>query len=166
MGGKTPDMAEPSPAARKLKELRNRAGLTVRRVAKEALGTDSHSTYSHYEDSFKKPTLPADLVRALIPIFTASGAVSAKELWDLTAVRGEAPQVPQSVKKPVTSPNSQLDIVTKEEAKEAMRTRAIKDAALDLLRHLPIEERLEVLNRAIAEPDEQAVPHPTHRARP
>ena len=46
-----------SPASRKLKQLRQRAGLSIREVA-HALGMENGSSYQHYEDRFRKPLLP------------------------------------------------------------------------------------------------------------
>ena len=66
--GYTGAMPEASPASRKLKQLRQRAGLSIREVA-HALGMEHGSSYQHYEDRFRKPLLPLDLMRSLVPIF-------------------------------------------------------------------------------------------------
>src|SRR5690348_11290066 len=47
----------PSSVSRKLKQLRQRAGLSIREVA-HALGMENGSSYQHYEDRFRKPFLP------------------------------------------------------------------------------------------------------------
>ena len=73
-----------SPASRKLKLLRTRAGLSIREVA-HALGMEHGSSYQHYEDRFRKPHLPLDFVRRLIPIFD-KGGVGAAELYALAGV--------------------------------------------------------------------------------
>lgn len=57
----------------RLKELRTRAGLSVRATA-EALGMPA-TTYQAYEDraKFKKPMLPLDLARRIAAVFQESG---------------------------------------------------------------------------------------------
>ncbi len=82
----TPQMRDVSPASRRLKELRQRAGLSIRQVAL-ALGMDHGSSYQHYEDRFKKPLLPLDLVMKLVPIF-APGGVAPADLLALAGVDG------------------------------------------------------------------------------
>jgi transcriptional regulator with XRE-family HTH domain len=77
-------MAEASPVSRKLKLLRQRAGLSIREVA-HALGMEHGSSYQHYEDRYRKPHLPLDFVRRLIPIFE-KGGVGAADLFALAGV--------------------------------------------------------------------------------
>jgi transcriptional regulator with XRE-family HTH domain len=79
-------MPDASPAARKLKQLRERARLSIREVA-HALGMEHGSSYQHYEDRFRKPHLPLDFVRKLLPIFAGTG-VEAAELYALAGVEG------------------------------------------------------------------------------
>ncbi|HUZ74061.1 MAG TPA: S24 family peptidase [Stellaceae bacterium] len=81
-------MADASPAARKLKLLRQRAGLSIREVA-HALGMEHGSSYQHYEDRFRKAHLPLDLMRKLAPIF-AKGGVEASELLALAGIDGRS----------------------------------------------------------------------------
>jgi phage repressor protein C with HTH and peptisase S24 domain len=64
---------EVSAVSRRLKEIRRRAGLSIREVA-EALGMEHGSSYQHYEDRYRKPLLPLDLTQKLVPIFTRAGA--------------------------------------------------------------------------------------------
>jgi phage repressor protein C with HTH and peptisase S24 domain len=80
-----------SAVSRQLKQLRQRAGLSIREVA-QALGMEHGSSYQHYEDRFKKALLPLDLVRRLVPIFEAGG-VEGAELYALAGVNatGERP---------------------------------------------------------------------------
>jgi transcriptional regulator with XRE-family HTH domain len=73
-------------ASRKLKQLRQRAGLSIREVA-HALGMENGSSYQHYEDRFRKPLLPLELAQRLIPIFGAQG-IEASELYALAGVDG------------------------------------------------------------------------------
>lgn len=75
-----------SPASRKLKQLRQRAGLSIREVA-HALGMENGSSYQHYEDRFRKPFLPLDLTQRLVPIFGAKG-IEAPELYALAGIEG------------------------------------------------------------------------------
>lgn len=60
-----------SRAAARLKALREQSGLTVREVAR--LIDRPASTYASYEDKYKKPFLPLDLVRALVPVLEPRG---------------------------------------------------------------------------------------------
>jgi hypothetical protein len=75
-----------SSVSRKLKQLRQRAGLSIREVA-HALGMENGSSYQHYEDRFRKPFLPLDLTQRLIPIFANKG-VEAAELFALAGMDG------------------------------------------------------------------------------
>jgi hypothetical protein len=85
-----------SAVSRQLKLLRQRAGLSIREVA-QALGMEHGSSYQHYEDRFKKPLLPLELVMKLVPIFEVGG-VEAGDLYALAGVTatGERPLVPAS----------------------------------------------------------------------
>jgi transcriptional regulator with XRE-family HTH domain len=76
----------PSSVSRKLKQLRQRAGLSIREVA-HALGMENGSSYQHYEDRFRKPFLPLDFAQRLVPIFGAKG-IEADELFALAGVDG------------------------------------------------------------------------------
>jgi hypothetical protein len=67
-------MTEISEAARRLKELREQAGLTMRAVS-EALGW-SLTRYQHYEDRYKRRFLPFELARDLEAIFAPHGVGS------------------------------------------------------------------------------------------
>jgi DNA-binding XRE family transcriptional regulator len=74
-----------SQSARKLKALREGAGLTVRATAK-AIGR-SASSYAFYEDEYKKPYLPMDLIKSLEKVLVPRGVGSA-ELYELAGVTG------------------------------------------------------------------------------
>src|SRR6185503_12729437 len=76
----------PSTVSRKLKQLRQRAGLSIREVA-HALGMENGSSYQHYEDRFRKTFLPLDFMQRLVPIFGAKG-IEASELFALAGVEG------------------------------------------------------------------------------
>jgi hypothetical protein len=67
-------MTEISEAARRLKELREQAGLTMRAVS-EALGW-SLTRFQHYEDRYKRRFLPFELARDLEAIFAPHGVES------------------------------------------------------------------------------------------
>lgn len=75
---------EVSAVSRRLKEIRRRAGLSIREVA-EALGMEHGSSYQHYEDRYRKPLLPLDLTQKLVPIFAKAGTDPA-ELYALAGV--------------------------------------------------------------------------------
>src|SRR5260221_4717471 len=92
-GVQTRAMPTVSAVSRQLKLLRQRAGPPIREGAR-ALGMEHGSSYQHYEDRFKKPLLPLDLVMKLVPIF-APGGVDPGELYALAGVNatGERPLV-------------------------------------------------------------------------
>ena len=79
----TAAMRDVSAVARRLKQIRTRAGLSIRQVA-EALHMEHGSSYQHYEDRFKKQLLPLDLIQRLMPIFEPRGIDRA----DLLALAG------------------------------------------------------------------------------
>lgn len=74
-------MTATSRAARKLKDLRRKAGLSLREMASE-LGWGA-TRYQHYEDRYKKPFLPPEVVEAVWPVLQKRG-VSAAELGKLS----------------------------------------------------------------------------------
>jgi SOS-response transcriptional repressor LexA len=76
-------MSEVSDAARRLKILRDQAGLTMRAVS-ESLGW-SLTRYQHYEDRFKRKFLPFELARALDLLFAQHG-IAAGEVLALAGV--------------------------------------------------------------------------------
>ncbi len=76
-------MVTQSTAAIGLKRLRNQAGLSVRAVA-AGIGCPP-STYASYEDKFKKPRLPLELVERLVPVLAPHG-VAAAALYELAGV--------------------------------------------------------------------------------
>lgn len=73
-----------SPASEALKDLRNRAGMTVRAMA-DAIGRPP-STYASYEDKYKKPFLPLDLVQKIAPVLEARG-IPPEEVYALAGVQ-------------------------------------------------------------------------------
>jgi phage repressor protein C with HTH and peptisase S24 domain len=68
---------EVSAAARRLKELRMQAGLSMAAVARH-LGFRHASRYQHYEDRFKRPYLPVELAERLAPLFGQAGIAREK----------------------------------------------------------------------------------------
>lgn len=74
---------ERSAVAQRLQEMRERAGMSIRAVADEL--KCAPMTYRHYEDRFKRESLPVDIVRALIPLFAPRGIPPA-ELWSLAGL--------------------------------------------------------------------------------
>lgn len=81
---RTVALMKTSSAATGLKRLRERSKMSVREVA-AALGKPT-STYASYEDKFKKPYLPLDLINALVPIFDAKG-IPPEEVLALAGVK-------------------------------------------------------------------------------
>jgi transcriptional regulator with XRE-family HTH domain len=86
MSVQTKAMGDVSAVSRRLKQVRQRAGLSIRQVA-EALGMEHGSSYQHYEDRFKKPLLPLELVLKLVPIFEPKG-IDPGDLFALAGVDG------------------------------------------------------------------------------
>lgn len=80
-------MVEPSEAARGLKALREEGGLSMRQAA-DALGM-SLTGYQHYEDRFKKPFLPVDLMRRVAGLLAERGIEPARVL----ALAGTTPEL-------------------------------------------------------------------------
>jgi phage repressor protein C with HTH and peptisase S24 domain len=71
-------MSETSQAARRLKMLRERAGLSMRAVS-EALGW-TLTRYQHYEDRYRRKYLPLELARQLGDLFAQRGVPAADVL--------------------------------------------------------------------------------------
>jgi len=86
--GRELDMANQSDAALKLKRLRERTGLSVRKLAGR-IGRAA-SSYAFYEDSYKKAYLPLDLVQELVPVFEPFGIEPEEVLALAGVVKGEA----------------------------------------------------------------------------
>jgi phage repressor protein C with HTH and peptisase S24 domain len=78
-------MSEVSEVARRLKELREQAGLTMRAVS-DTLGW-SLTRYQHYEDRYKRKYLPFELARALEDMFVRQG-VQAGAVLQLAGLEG------------------------------------------------------------------------------
>lgn len=76
-------MVDNSEVAKKLKALREEAGVSVRVAAKEANLTPSG--YKHYEDRFKDELLPLTLVKSIAPLFERNG-VNPNKLYELAGV--------------------------------------------------------------------------------
>jgi len=100
-------MRDVSAVARRLKQIRARAGLSIRQVA-EALGMEHGSSYQHYEDRFKKPLLPLDLVLRLVPIFGPQG-VDAAELLALAGIDGSGERPLPSMVRPEAASTMRIE---------------------------------------------------------
>ena len=84
-------MARGSKIGAELKALRKEAKLTVRAVATEL--DVPPSTYATKENRYKKPLLPLDFVKSLIPIFEPRG-IKPERLLRLAGVTGKLLQEP------------------------------------------------------------------------
>jgi phage repressor protein C with HTH and peptisase S24 domain len=71
-------MSEISPAARRLKLLRQKAGLSMRAVS-DALNWPL-TRYQHYEDRYRRSYLPLELARQLSDLFAQRGVLPAEVL--------------------------------------------------------------------------------------
>lgn len=72
----------------RLKNLRSRAGYTIREFA-EALGyEDKHSSYRTYETTYKREFLPIPMVKAMVPLLVDRGEppITPNEVWALAGV--------------------------------------------------------------------------------
>lgn len=94
-------MSEVSEVARRLKELREQAGLTMRAVS-DALGW-SLTRYQHYEDRYKRKYLPFELARALEEMFVRQGVPAGMvlQLAGIESGQGVAPRVSAAAPRPV-----------------------------------------------------------------
>ena len=83
---KLPRMADTSAAARDLKRLRERSGLSVREVA--AAIERPASTYASYEDKYRKPYLPLELAKQLEAVLVGRGepAITSNDVLALAGV--------------------------------------------------------------------------------
>jgi phage repressor protein C with HTH and peptisase S24 domain len=86
-------MSEVSQAARRLKLLRERSGLSMRAVS-EALGW-TLTRYQHYEDRYRRAYLPLDLARQLADILSAGG-IAPSEVLALAGIDSEPVAAPGS----------------------------------------------------------------------
>lgn len=92
-------MEQTSEAARQLKALRQKSGMSVRDMASE-MGMKTN-TYTHYESRFKKPFLPADVAQKIAKVLGGRGipqsevlslagiAEVAREIEEATGSKGE-----------------------------------------------------------------------------
>ena len=89
--GDSAQNAEMEPkVSERLREMRDRAGFTVRGMA-DALGKPG-STYASYErESYKQPVIPVQLARALAPLLVDRGEprITLEEVMALAGVTGE-----------------------------------------------------------------------------
>ncbi|HEY2891808.1 MAG TPA: S24 family peptidase [Dongiaceae bacterium] len=97
-------MSETSQAARRLKMLRESAGLSMRAVS-EALGW-TLTRYQHYEDRYRRNFLPMEFVNQLADLFASRGVPRA-DVLDLAGVPREpgGEPAPQG-QDPIRPPNS------------------------------------------------------------
>lgn len=77
-----------SPTARRLRELRQAAGVSIREMAFE-IGMEK-GKYEHYEARYKKPYLPADLASSIARVLAARGVPRE----DVMALSGPVEDVP------------------------------------------------------------------------
>jgi len=103
-------MRDTSPAAKRLKQLRVRAKLSIRQVANK-MGWEHGSAYQHYEDRYKKPFLPLDLVRKLMPIFVEKG-ISSAEMFSLAGFDPKLTPVPVPTVGELTARIPEIDLRT------------------------------------------------------
>ena len=86
-------------AAQALKTLRERAGLTYRDMAAKLGYGEAFSTYSSYELTRKKPYLPPELVKKLVPVLVGLGEPEITE-EEVMALGGLTAKPERAVKKP------------------------------------------------------------------
>lgn len=95
-------MSSRTDAGAKLKALRKRARLSVRELAGQ-LGMPS-SSYAYYEDSYKRPFLPADVVARVGAELVGRGEpkITEAELRALMAPFDIAPGRPHNIEDPIS----------------------------------------------------------------
>lgn len=113
------------PVTNQLKELRDRAGISMEALAKAA-GYKGASSYQRYEDPalFTKEYLPLDLVEAIAPSLVGKGTppITADEVYTLArAIPPGAPPEIQEIER-------EMQMVPRE------RQRAVWDAMLSVVR--------------------------------
>lgn len=146
-------MAGQSKTATLLKKLRERTGLSVREAA--AAARLKPSSYSYYEDDFKKPYLPASLIHALLPAFEARG-VGASELLALAGLSDE-PHLGNSPDLPEPKADRDSILIPEYNVREAMGDgftvdrETIKDHWTFSRRYLSEELRLNLRNLVVIE---------------
>jgi phage repressor protein C with HTH and peptisase S24 domain len=107
-------MSETSQAARRLKTLREHAGLSMRAVS-EALGW-TLTRYQHYEDRYRRNYLPYELARQLADLFASRG-VPAEEVLVLAGhgvtepPPGSSATQPRPIDAPSASPPRDLPVM-------------------------------------------------------
>ncbi|KAB8122496.1 helix-turn-helix domain-containing protein [Komagataeibacter medellinensis] len=89
----------PGTAAGRLKALRERAGYTVRGIARDLGMGDRFSSYAFYENKLKKDFIPVDLVRRLVSLLTDRGdpPIAASEVWALSGIVPGATDLNESI---------------------------------------------------------------------
>ncbi len=90
-------MVEVSQAARRLKALREQAGLSMRAVA-DALDW-TLTRYQHYEDRYKRAFLPVELARELAELFGRHG-VDPRQVLELAGFQSPGPARPTGSGRP------------------------------------------------------------------
>ncbi|MGY6770180.1 helix-turn-helix domain-containing protein [Komagataeibacter xylinus] len=88
-----------SVAASRLKALRERAGYTVRALARDVGMGEKFSSYAFYENKLKKDFIPVELVRKLVPLLTDRGdpPIAASEVWALCGIVPGATDLNESI---------------------------------------------------------------------
>ncbi|QHC36484.1 helix-turn-helix domain-containing protein [Komagataeibacter xylinus] len=86
-------------AASRLKALRERAGYTVRALARDVGMGERFSSYAFYENKLKKDFIPVELVRKLVPLLTDRGdpPIAASEVWALCGIVPGATDLNESI---------------------------------------------------------------------
>ncbi|KXV70923.1 transcriptional regulator [Acetobacter cerevisiae] len=76
----------------RLKEMRERAGYTIRDFARGLGYEDKFSSYRTYETSYKKEFLPLGMVKKMVPLLIDRGEppITANEVWSLAGVSAGA----------------------------------------------------------------------------
>ena len=114
------------------------------------------SSYSYYEDEFKKAFLPAELVHALLPAFTRNGVV-AGELLALAGLGDSEPDMASSPDLPLTISDSATVQIPEYDVRAAMGDgfqvdrETIKDLWTFSRRYLAEELRLNLRNLVVIE---------------
>lgn len=85
----------------RLKELRERAGYTVRDFARGLGYGEKYSSYRTYETSYKKEFLPLSMVKDMVPLLVDRGepSITPNEVWQLAGVSAGAEGLQSTITK-------------------------------------------------------------------
>lgn len=134
-----------SDSARRLKELRQEAGVSMDYMAQH-LGMPGASSYAHYEERYKRPFLPVDLARRIATILSQHGVPEAKVL-ELAGVTQEMPRT-ISVARRINEARVKAGLSI-ERLAGLVNTTQVRIKEIESGRTVPSQSELDSLSRAL-----------------